>query len=102
MYLKLITPQPQDIGTFDRSGLWINAREGGYEVTSVAKGSAGAAAGLAVGDVITAIEGKPVRVEHQSDARQMLRDLPAGTKISLMVRHEKESRVLTLTLQDQI
>ncbi|HEX4096837.1 MAG TPA: aspartyl protease family protein, partial [Caulobacteraceae bacterium] len=52
MYLKRITPTPPDVGTFDRSGLWINAKDGGYAVTDVAKGSAGADAGIAVGDVI--------------------------------------------------
>jgi S1-C subfamily serine protease len=102
MYLKRITPQPEDIGTFDRSGLWINAKDGGYEVTDIAKGSAGAAAGLAVGDVITALDGKPAVIEQLSDARQMFRDLPAGTRISLTVRRGGENRVLTLTLKDQI
>lgn len=41
MYLKRIIPQPNDVGTFDRSALWINAKDGGYEVVDVAKGSAG-------------------------------------------------------------
>ncbi|HEY3949771.1 aspartyl protease family protein [Phenylobacterium sp.] len=102
MYLKRITPTPPDVGTFDRSGLWINAKDGGFSVTDVAKDSAGAAAGLAVGDVITAIDGRPAIAGQLADARRMLRDEPAGTKVALSVRRGGETRPVTLTLKDQI
>jgi len=102
MYLKRIVPEPEDVGTFNRSGLWINAKNGGYEVTDVAKDSAGAAAGLAAGDVITAIDGKPVVAEQLSDARRLFRERPAGTRIALQVRRGAESRTVALMLKDQI
>jgi hypothetical protein len=102
MYLQRITPTPPDVGTFDRSGLWINAKNGGYEVTDVAKGSAGADAGIAVGDVITAIDSQPVVAERLFDARRKLRDEPPGTKVALSVRRGGETRLVTLTLRDQI
>lgn len=56
MYRKRIVPEPEDIGTFDRSGLRINAGPSGYAVTDVARDRAGAAASIAVGDVIIAIK----------------------------------------------
>jgi S1-C subfamily serine protease len=102
MYLKRIAPQPRDIGTFNRSGLWINAKGGGYEVTDVAKDSAGAAAAIAIGDVITAIDDKPALAEQLSDARRLFRELPAGTKMRLKVRRGSESRIVMMTLKDQI
>jgi hypothetical protein len=102
MYLKRITPTPPDVGTFDRSGLWINAKDGGYQVTDVARGSAGDQAGLAVGDVITTLDGKPVRDEGLADARRMLRDRPAGTRIRLMVRRGTQTHPIILILKDQI
>jgi predicted aspartyl protease len=102
MYLKRITPPPPDIGTFDRSGLWINAKAGGFEIVDVAKGSAAEVAGLQVGNVITAIDGEPARDQGLSEARQLLRDRPAGTKVKLMVRRGAESRAFTLILRDQI
>jgi hypothetical protein len=102
MYLKRITPPPTDIGTFDRSGLWINAKPGGFEVVDVAKGSAAADAGVAVGDEITAIDGEPVREDGLSNARLMLRTLPAGTKVGLTARRGSMSRSVILTLRDQI
>jgi S1-C subfamily serine protease len=103
IYLKRIQPTPPDVGTFDRSGLWINARPGGgYGVTDVAKGSAGAEAGIAVGDVITTIDDRPVVPEQLSDARRKLRNDPAGTKVKLSVTRGGETRAVTLTLRDQI
>ena len=102
MYLKRITPAPADAGSFDRSGLWINAKSGGFEVVDVAKGSAAAEAGIAVGDMITAIDGQPVRDEALSDARRLLRARPAGTKVALTVQRGSELRSVVLTLRDQI
>jgi Aspartyl protease/PDZ domain len=102
MYLKRITPTPPDAGAFDRSGLWINATSGGFAVVDVAKGSAAVDAGLAVGDVITAIDGAPVREDGLSDARLLLRAEPAGTHVTLTVRRGQDSRDIVLTLRDQI
>jgi predicted aspartyl protease len=102
MYLKRITPTPSDVGTFDRSGLWINAKDGGYAVTDVAKGSAGAGAGIAIGDVIVAIDGKPVVADGLADARRMLRASPVGTKVRFDVRRGTQTRPVALTLRDQI
>ena len=102
MYLKRITPTPPDVGTFDRSGLWINAKDGGFAVTDVAKGSAGAEAGVAVGDVITAMDGKPALAEQLADARRLLREKPPGTRVALSVRRGAETRQVELVLRDQI
>ncbi|HEY1752068.1 MAG TPA: aspartyl protease family protein [Caulobacteraceae bacterium] len=102
MYLKRITPTPPDIGTFDRSGLWLNAKSGGYEVEDVAAGSAGAAAGIAVGDVITVFDGAPARDEQLPEVRKALRARPAGTRITLTVKHDGKLRDAVLTLRDQI
>ena len=102
MYLQRIQPTPPDVGTFDRSGLWINAKPAGYEVVQVASDSAGAKAGLAVGDVITAIDGKPVETERLSDTRLRLRNDPPGTTLLLAVSRSGQSRPVTMTLADQI
>ena len=102
MYLKPIVPPPVDAGRFDRSGLWINAKPQGYEVTDVAAGSAGAQAGFAVGDVIVAVDGRPVRPEGLSDTRILLRAKPVGTKVQMQVKRGTAMRNVDLVLQDQI
>jgi C-terminal processing protease CtpA/Prc len=85
---------------FDRSGLWINAKDGGFAITDVARDSTGAQAALAIGDVIIAIDGKPAVANELADARRMLRDRSPGTQMTLTVRHA--SKTIALTLQDQI
>ncbi len=102
IYLRRIVPTPPDVGTFDRSGLWINAKPGGYEIVDVARDSAGSRAGLAVGDVVTAVDGKPVVVEELSDVRRRLRSDPAGTAIALTITQGDATRVVTITLADSI
>jgi hypothetical protein len=102
MYLRPIEPPPADAGSFDRAGLWINAADDGFAVTAVAAGAPAAEAGLAAGDLITAIDGKPARPEGLSDARAALRTLPAGAQLTLAVRRAGAERTVRLTLRDLI
>lgn len=102
LYLKPITPTPADIGTFDRSGFWINAAADGYKVTAVSDGGPAQAAGIEAGDLITAIDGAPVRPEALSDVRMMLRNRPAGSKVRLEVVRGQAHRSIELVLRDQI
>ena len=102
MYLKPIVPAPADVGRFDRSGLWINAGKDGYDVTDVSPGGPAAEAGIAVGDVITAIDGKPVTTEGLSDTRIRFRAQPAGTKLTIAVTRGTNRKTVTLVLREQI
>ena len=102
MYLKPLRPRPADVGTFDRSGLWINAETGGYEVTDVSAAGAAAAAGLAVGDHIVSVDGKASGGFTLSDLRMRLRDEAAGTVVTLQVRHGSQTRSVRISLRDQI
>lgn len=102
MYLRPIDPPPVDAGRFDRSGMWINAFDDGYHITDVSPGGPAAAAGVAVGDVITAIDGAAVTPEGLSEARIALRSMPSGTRLPMTVRRGGETRTVTVTLRDQI
>jgi C-terminal processing protease CtpA/Prc len=57
---------------------------------------------MAVTDVITMIDGKVVRDDGLADARRMLRDKPAGSRIELMVRRGTDTHPVSLILKDQI
>ena len=102
MYLKPLDPQPADAGAFDRSGMWINAKDGGFEVEQVSPGGPAEQAGLLKGDVITAINGKSFRAEQLSDARTMLKTLPAGSDAELSIRRGGEQRTIRVRLRDLI
>ena len=102
LYLRRIQPQPADVGTFDRSGLWLNAQGGGFTVMDVAENSAGAVAGLQVGEVITAVDGRPAAAGELAEVRRMLRVGPVGHRVELTVRRQESQRTVLLVLKDQI
>lgn len=102
LYLKPLEPPPADAGRFDRSGMWINAADGGFIVTAVAADTPAAEAGVAKGDLITAIDGKPAQPGELSDARTTLRALPPGRRVTLTVRREGVERPVALVLRDLI
>ncbi|MGY4395467.1 hypothetical protein ACVWZA_000628 [Sphingomonas sp. UYAg733] len=102
MYLKPITPPPADVGTFDRSGLWLNAGPTGFVVAYVAPGGPAQTAGIEPSDIVTAIDGRSAVAEALSDVRAMLRTRPQGDRILLRVMRGGTERSLTLTLQDRL
>jgi hypothetical protein len=102
MYLQRVSPAPVDAGRFDRSGMWINAVSDAYEIKSIAASSPAAEAGLAEGDLITSLNGQPAVAAQLSDARSMLRSLPAGTEVAVTYERGGAEHHATLKLRDQI
>jgi hypothetical protein len=102
MYLKPIVPSPADIGTFDRSGMWINAAADGYLVNSISVGGPAEKGGLQKGDVITAIDGRTVKPEALATARALLRMRPEGSKVTLDYKRGGKAKHTMITLRDQI
>ena len=102
MYLKRAVPEPADVGTFDKSGLWFNAGAGGYVVVAVDKGGPGEKAGIAVGDVIAEIDGSPVQSADLSAVRERFRTQPSGTSVHLDLLSGATQRQVTLVLQDLV
>jgi len=102
MYLKPIAAPIADIDTYDRAGMWINAEAHAFDVVATTPGGPADAAGLKIGDVITAIDGKTFSGDDLGAARMRLRNASPGTKIALAVRRAGQTLQITLTLRDQI
>ena len=102
MYLARRVPPPVDAGTFDQSGLWINLAADGFAVVDVASGSPGEEAGLAVGDVITALDAQPASALALSDARMLLRARPPGTVVHVAYVRGGVARQADMTLRSQL
>lgn len=102
MYLQPLSPPPADVGTFDRSGMWINAGEDGFVVAYVSPGGAADAAGIVKGDVVVAVNGLELGAEKLSEVRSLLRSTPAGEVVRLTVRRKGEQRTIDLAVKDQI
>ena len=79
---------------FDRSGMWIERGASGFEVVDVIKDGPAAKAGLAPGNVIVAIDGKPWSALTLTAVRQDLKAAP-GTKVKVKLGSGQE-RVVTL------
>jgi hypothetical protein len=94
-------PAP-DTSAFDRSGMWINARDRCFQIMDITPGGPAAEAGLKVGDQIIAIDGIPVKAIELSDFRAKLRDENPGTVVNLMARDAKGVRRVPLKLRSQI
>lgn len=102
MYLKPVAKPDPDIGAYDRAGFWINSSAKGFKIVDLTAGGPAEAAGLKVGDEITAIDGKPASDFKLYDLRTRLRTQAAGSKVSLSVESSGASRDVVLTLRDQI
>jgi len=102
MYLKPIEGKIDDLDTFDRSGMWINQVAQGFEIVDVGNGTPAAVAGLRAGDIITAVDGKPVTTIKLYDLRKTLRNGAPGTTLHLTFSRKGVARDTRLTLRDLI
>jgi serine protease Do len=75
----------------------LNREGGGVMVVGVAQGGPAAAAGLRPGDVIVAIDQRPVRTDR--DLLSYLNDKRSGTQVQLTVEREGKRAGLGVTLQ---
>jgi serine protease Do len=88
----LTPPLARQLGLDDRSGV---------RVTRVLGGSA-AAAGLKVGDIITAVEGDPILATQPTDAElfaTMIRQYKIGTTVKLTVARDGREQTVAIALE---
>ncbi|KRA56675.1 hypothetical protein ASD79_16560 [Caulobacter sp. Root655] len=102
MYLRRIAPPPVDAGTFDRCGCWLNLADAGFEIKDIAPGGPAQAAGLKVGDLVTAIDGAPAGTVSLSDARAAMRVVAVGRPIRIDYRRDGVTGEVMLTPRDQV
>jgi hypothetical protein len=87
---------------FDRAGLWMNEADGGFEVKDVYAASPAAEAAVEVGDLVVAVDGRPIAELTLPGLRQRLRSDAPGTRIRLKLRSGAAEREVTLTLRDLV
>jgi membrane-associated protease RseP (regulator of RpoE activity) len=102
MYLRPLPAPVADSGTFDRAGLWINTGAAGLKVTDVTAAGPAAKAGVQVGDAVTAVDGVAASSISLSDLRARLRDGEPGPVVAFTIERGGATRVVHVTLEDQI
>ena len=86
----------------DRSGLWINRDAQGAIVGAVMAGGPAAQAGLAVDDVIVAVDGEPATGIGLDALRRRLAESPAGTCVRFDVRRGDAAIQAAAVLRDLV
>ncbi len=102
MYLKPAAGPVDDIGQFDRAGMWVNATGDHFKIVDITKGAPAEAAGLKAGDEILAVNGQPAKTMALYDLRKLLRTGAPGSALTLQVSRSGETRDVKLTLRDLI
>ena len=100
LYLKPAGTPLEDVGTFDRAGLWFNASSSGFEIVDVIPNGPAAEAGLARGDQIVAVDGRPAKSIAVYDLRQWLRNHRPGTTITFTVHRGGRLHTARVRLRD--
>jgi hypothetical protein len=88
--------------TFDRSGMWINLGDGGFEVIDVVDGGPATQAGLEAGDLITGIGARPAREWKLYELRQALRQQAPGTQLPVSYLRGDVQHSATLRLAELV
>lgn len=102
MYLKPLPGPVADVGTYDRSGMWINEAKDGMQVMDVTAHGPAEQAGIKVDDVITAVNGKPATAIPVYELRRMLRNDKPGTVVRFAIKRGAQTHKLDVKLRDQI
>lgn len=102
MYLKPVAGPVDDLGTYDRAGMWFNEAPEGFKVVAVTKTAPAEAAGIKEGDTITAVDGKPAKTIKLYDLRRRLRNDAPGTVVDFTVMRGSETKDIRVTLKDLI
>ncbi len=80
-------------------GITITAQEAGMEVMIVNEGSPAEEAGLMIGDVIVAVEGRSCREMTTTEARDLVRGEP-NTQVELTIDRNGEALTLSVTRRE--
>lgn len=102
MYLKPRSGAVNDIGTYDRAGLWINTDGPGFRIAAITKGAPAEDAGLKEGDLIVAVDGKAATGLTLPDLRKRLRNDVPGTAVIFTVNRNGTLTDFKVTLRDLI
>jgi hypothetical protein len=100
LYLKPTLSLDQDVGAFDRVGMWINLGEAGMTVMDLA--AHGPAEDAKVGDVVIAIDGSAVLARSLSDVRRSLKIAPVGRALTVTYSRGGASSITQVVPRDLI
>ena len=87
---------------FSRAGTQLAKLGDTVKALQVLKGSPADKAGIQAGDVILAVDDKPISSWEAETLRTMFEDRPVGTKIKFEIMRDGKKKKATVTLADMI
>jgi hypothetical protein len=102
LYLKTAAQPVADAGSFDRAGMWFNASGTSFRIIDVTHGGPAEAAGLEPGDLITAVDGRPVATLAIYDLRQRLRTTRPGAIVVFTTSRSNRYQTRSVKLRNLI
>src|ERR1700733_4718885 len=93
--------QAETSGRFGGLGMQVNMEDGVLKVVSPIDDTPAATAGILAGDVITQVDGTPIKGLTRSQAVEKMRGAP-GTEVRLEITRKDQATPLTLTLTREI
>ena len=100
MYLAPLAHPDDDTSLTDRTGMWVNSARQGLQVMDVRPGGPADAAGLAVGDIVTSVEGAPVSTRSLSQWRSAFKTVPVGASIGIAYVRDGKHRTVAIRPRD--
>ncbi|HWR13708.1 MAG TPA: aspartyl protease family protein [Terriglobales bacterium] len=88
--------------SFDRSGMWMGQTGDYFEVLDVIPSGPADESGIKKGDRITVIDGVPTSKLLLPAARDRMRKLAPGTKVTVKIKSGQTSREVILVLRDLV
>ena len=102
---RIILETNRDYGrrdSYDRAGLWMGQKDGHFTAVDVISGGPADEAGVRLGDVILAIDGKDTGGLVLPDVRESMRRRSPGEKVSLLLESHGAQRIAIVTLCDLV
>jgi hypothetical protein len=102
---RIILETNRDYGrrdSYDRAGLWMGQKDGHFTAVDVISGGPADEAGVRLGDVILAIDGKDTGGLVLPDVRESMRRRSPGEKVSLLLESHGAQRIAVVTLRDLV
>ncbi len=92
----------RDRDSFSRTGMLLGWSASAIDVAAVMPGSPAERAGVAVGDVVESLEGKPIASWSYADVDALLERGADGTRVTLGLRRGDTTKTATIVLKEML
>jgi hypothetical protein len=90
------------VDSYDRAGVWMGQDGRGFFAVDVVAGGPADVAGIKTGDRLLEIDGMPTAKLVLPEVRERMRRGEPGSRVKMLVEHERSRRVVEVRLRDLV